>query len=308
LTATRQLPALAPGATSAGIATISIPTRLALGTYYLVACADDFLKVIEADESNNCAVAAAQVTVQRPDLVATAVSDPPAVVQPAGSLAVTDTVVNQSLVTSGASGTRYYLSPGPVKTTQSRLLTGTRNVPMLAPGATSHAAKTVTVATSTPLGTYYLHACADDLKQVVESDETNNCVVAATQVTVGRPDLLVTAVSNPPATAPRGSTFGVTETVMNQGAVDSPSSTTRFWLSFDTNKGSGDVLLAATRTVPLLPAGHSNTAPSPTTVTVPAGMATGSYYVLACAEDRAIIVEANELNNCRASSTKVTVQ
>jgi subtilase family serine protease len=195
-----------------------------------------------------------------------------------------------------------------VKTTQSRLLTGTRSVPALDPGATSHAAKTVTVASGTPLATYYLHACADDLKQVIEADETNNCVVAATQVTVGRPDLIATAVSNPPATAARGSTFGVTDTVTNQGVVDAGSSTTRFYLSFDTNKNSGDVLLAATRIVPPLAAGNSSTAPSPTTVTVPAGMALGNYYVLACAEDRALIVESNELNNCHASATKVTVQ
>jgi hypothetical protein len=43
-----------------------------------------------------------------------------------------------------------------------------RTVPDLAPGATSTETVTVIVPSSTPLGTYYLLACADDMWAVLE--------------------------------------------------------------------------------------------------------------------------------------------
>ena len=41
--------------------------------------------------------------------------------------------------------------------------------------------------------------------------------------------------------------------------------------------------------------------------TVPAGTAAGTYFVLACADDTAQVVEANEVNNCRAAAGTVTI-
>ena len=308
LTGMRQIVALGAGVPSSGTATITIPTNVPLATYYLIACADDFLKVLERDETNNCSVAATQLVVSRADLVATDVTSPPAVVLPAGTFAVTDTVVNQGGVAAGPSGTRYYLSTTPTKTSQSRLLSGTRILPGLGPGATSQAAKSVTVPSGTPLATYYFHACADDLRQVVENNETNNCVAAATQVTVSRPDLTVTAVSNPPAIAVRGTSFTMTDTVTNQGLLEAAATMTRFYLSLDGTRNTGDVLMTGSRNVPVIAASGSSAAPSPVTVTIPTSMAAGNYWVLGCADDQARVVEISETNNCRASATKVNVQ
>jgi hypothetical protein len=42
----------------------------------------------------------------------------------------------------------------------------------------------VTIPTTTPLGTYYLLACADDVKKVPESNEKNNCKASASTVTI----------------------------------------------------------------------------------------------------------------------------
>ena len=71
-----------------------------------------------------------------------------------------------------------------------------------------------------PARTYFLLACADDLAKVTESDEANNCVASPTAaVMVTRPDLAETAVSAPPVTKQRGTTFTVTDTAQNIGAV-----------------------------------------------------------------------------------------
>jgi hypothetical protein len=72
-------------------------------------------------------------------------------------------------------------------------------------------------------------ACADDLGRVPERTESNNCTASASPLTVGRPDLVVTTVTNPPGSATRGSTFTVTETVANEGALRAGPSTTRYY-------------------------------------------------------------------------------
>jgi hypothetical protein len=66
-------------------------------------------------------------------------------------------------------------------------------VGVLGAGATSTGSASVTVPVTTKVGvipttvspaTYYLLACADDLKKVPESNEKNNCKASATRVTV----------------------------------------------------------------------------------------------------------------------------
>src|SRR6185503_6104911 len=128
---------------------------------------------------------------------------------------------------------------------------------------------------------------------------------AAATVTVTRPDLAQNTVSAPPATKVRGTTFPVTDTVQNVGAVGSAPSTTLYYLSLDAVKSAGDTLLNGSRGVPTLAAGgtHSGTV----TVTIPAATPPNTYFLLACADAPNTVVETDETNNCKASSTTVTV-
>ncbi len=248
LTGSRAVPSLAPNATSSGTVTVTVSAGTAAGTYFLLACADDTLVVPEINESNNCKASAAQVTVSGPDLIETAVSNPPTTVTPGGTFSVTDTVQNIGTVTSAASTTRYYLSTTTSKS-GGHLLTGSRAVPSLAPNATSSGTVTVTVSAGTAAGTYFLLACADDTLVVPEINESNNCKASVAQVTVSGPDLIETAVSNPPTTVTPGGTFSVTDTVQNIGTVTAAASTTRYYLSTTTSK-SGGHLLTGSRAVP----------------------------------------------------------
>jgi hypothetical protein len=70
-------------------------------------------------------------------------------------------------------------------------------------------------------------------------------------------------------------------------------------------KSVGDPLLTGSRAVPVLAAGgsHSGTV----TVTIPAATAPNAYFLLACADGPNTVVETDETNNCKASSTTVTV-
>ena len=140
---------------------------------------------------------------------------------------------------------------------------------------------------------------------MAESNEDNNCIASAATVTVTRPDLTENTASAPPATKVRGTTFPVTDTVENFGAVGSaPSSTTRYYLSLDAVKSAGDTLLNGSRGDR---SGGRGTHSGTVTLTIPAAAPPNTYFLLACADAPNTVVETDEANNCTASSTTVTV-
>ena len=53
------------------------------------------------------------------------------------------------------------------------------------PGGGSAGTENVWVPGSTPFGTYFLIACADDTQAVKEGNELNNCLASITRITVG---------------------------------------------------------------------------------------------------------------------------
>ena len=119
-------------------------------------------------------------------------------------------------------------------------------------------------------------------------------------------DLVETALSNPPVVVLLKEKFSVTDTVENQGTGPARASSTRYYLSFDTSKDSGDELFEENRSVPALASGDAST--GTIKLKVPAGTQPGAYYLLACADDTTLVDEADETNNCLASTTTVDVR
>jgi subtilase family serine protease len=245
------------------------------------------------------------------DLVETAVSNPPATVAPGGNFNVTDTAENQGTAGAVATLTRHYLSLNAIRDAGDILLTGSRAVPALGPGASSSGTVSVTVPGGTAVGTYFLLACADDTTVQAESNEGNNCIASATTVQVqagAQPDLVVSALSNPPGAAMAGGLFSVTVTTTNQGAgavTGSKKPKTRFYLSLDMVRDAGDKRLKGVVGVPLLAAGASHT--KTRSVTIRSNTLAGTYFLIACADDTSLIAESNEANQCRTSTTTIVV-
>ncbi len=263
---------------------------------------------IKSTASRNWGTFIAGLRFGMPDLVETAVSDPPATATVGGSFGVTDTVQNIGTGAAGASVTQYAISQSNTQAVNARLLTGSRAVPALAAGGTSTGTVTVTIPSGTAPGTYYLVACADLANAVPESNEANNCRASANTMVVsaaGAPDLVETAVSDPPVSATVGGSFTASDTVQNIGTGSAAASVTRYYLSTDTLRNAGDILLAGTRSVPALAAGASS--PGTAAVTIPSGTAPATYFLLACADDTGLVAESNETNNCRASANTVVV-
>jgi hypothetical protein len=302
----RFLLELSPGQESSGDSRVTIPARTAAGAYWFIACADTGDQVAEGDDTNNCLTANSKVTVEYPDLRQAAVSTAAAFASPTGKITVTDTVDNPSALTAPASTTRFYLSPDAVKNAGDILLIGKRAVQELSPSEISTDSAALTLPSGVANGSYYVLACADDLAKIKESNETNNCVASSTIILVGWADLVTTAVSDPPSTAPRGGKFTVVDTVRNQGTIPAVASSTRYYLSSDGVKNSGDVLLTGSRAVGSLAPGASS--PGSRAVTVPLTTPLGTYRILACADDTGKVPEQDNANNCRPSETPVTIQ
>ena len=101
------------------------------------------------------------------------------------------------------------------------------------------------------------------------------------------PDLAV-ADLDVPALAAAGGLINVSDTTENQGGGAAAATQTSFYLSANTALDASDVLLG-TRAVPGLAGGQASNVSTP--LTVPAGTAVGSYYVIAKADHGGAVVE-----------------
>jgi hypothetical protein len=303
----RKVAALDPAGESVVTLALTIPMSAPLGSYYVIACTDTADTVGESEEANNCTASDTPVDVTRPDLVITSVATASPSVAPGGSFIVSDTARNQGGIVSTSTTTRFYLSIDHFKSADDRLLSGTRSVPGLAPGASSSKSGTkLTVPSTVPLGHYQLIACADDTAKNTEISEANNCTAAASRVQVGRPDLIVGHVPTVPSEIAPGKTFSTSAATTNQGTASAAPSTVRFYFSTDETKDGSDTLLAGSISVKSLTGGQ--TATSSKTLSVPAVTPDGSYRLLACADDTLTVSELDETNNCRASAAVVVVK
>jgi RHS repeat-associated protein len=116
------------------------------------------------------------------------------------------------------------------------------------------------------------------------------------------PDLTVSKLQASGSAAP-GQQLTATVTVKNAGGKKAKASQTAFVLSKDAKRSNDDRRLTTGNVKALAP---RKTAKSTVHLTIPAGTPAGVYHVVACADARKKVKEANEKNNCRASGN-VTV-
>jgi hypothetical protein len=122
------------------------------------------------------------------DLIIASFSNPPVSKKPNRIFMVKDVVKNQGTADAGQFTTGYYLSIDNVKSEDDIFLSGNRTISFLGIGISSdeNGVKPVkvTIPTNTPHGRYYVIACADNMNEIAESDETNNCKVSRNKIRV----------------------------------------------------------------------------------------------------------------------------
>jgi subtilase family serine protease len=290
----RAIAALAPGAPSSGTTSVTIPAGTLSGTYFILAKADGDNALSEMNEANNLA---SDTILIGPDLVVSALTVP--ATGGAGlPITATDTIKNQAGAGAGASTTKFYLSTNSTFGSGDVLL-GTRAIPPLALGASNSGSTTLTIPPGTAAGTYYIVAVADADNLVTEADETNNSKSAVIKIS---PDLIVSVLTGP-KTAAAGAIITLSDTTKNQGQGSAIATKTRFFLSANTTWERADPLLGE-RSVVSLASGQTSS--GTTSVTIPAGTAPGSYYILAVADADAEVSESSETNNIKTLPITIT--
>jgi subtilase family serine protease len=287
----RQLPqarsvgSLAIGGSSSGTTSVTVPSDLSAGAYYLFAQADGNGAVLEPNELNNARPTNIRIG---GDLTLTSFLAPPRAASGA-TIVVTDTTVNSGAGPAGASATAFYLSPNLILDATDMRLQPSRQVPALAAGQSSSGSTTLTLP-EIPAGGWYLLANADDGQAVPESLETNNVRFAGIQI---GPDLTFSSVAAPSA-AVAGSTITITDTIRNIGAASAGTSRVRFYFSVNFMLDASDTELNGSRLVPVLGPNLSNT--GPTTLTLPSGVS-GNFYIIIVADGDQAVAESTEANN-----------
>ncbi len=241
----------------------------------------------QVDEGGVCGVS---------DLIVTTVTGPTTGL-PGSTLTVGDTTKNNGPNNAPSSTTKFYWSTNSTLDAGDTYL-GERAIPALAAGETNTGSTSVTIPAEAATGTRYIIAKADANAVVTETSETNN--KKSKSIKIG-PDLIVSLITAP-SSAARGSTISVTDTTKNNGGGDAIASTTKLYLSTNTTWDAGDAYLGS-RSVPLLTAGASSA--GSTSVTIPSGIATGPYYIIALTDDGNVVAETNETNNKKTKAITI---
>jgi subtilisin family serine protease len=291
----RAVPPLAPAGSSTGSTTLTLPAGLPPSIYYLFAKADADNAVTETYETNNTTLRSLQIG---GDLIESSLTVPPKAAAGA-AITVNDTTTNQGAGPVAASVTRFYFSPRAIVDSNAVLLPASRSVPALAAGTSSSGSTTLTVPPTTTPGTYYIIAVANADLSAAESQTANNWT--SRSLAVG-PDLIVSNMSVP-LSAVAGTTVSVTSVVTNQGADTAGASTIQFYLSTKFLL-DGSAVPIGSDAVPPLAAGASHS--GSTSVTIPAGMTPGSYFLLALADAGNAVAESQEGNNTSWRLIQVT--
>jgi subtilase family serine protease len=302
----QSVAALAVSASDGPAVTLKVYSDTVPGAYFFQACADGDGSIAEADENNNCVTLPRGIQVrQSPDLVATAVSDPPETATQGQSIAVTSTIQNVGTVTAIESTTRYYL----VATDGSGKLDlkGKPILPAIDPGRSFTEKDTVSVRLETVPGSYYLQACADSKKILAEKNENNNCITSAKSILVTeRPDLVVKSVALTDAQSIKVGLNGVISVevvIQNLGPGPAGESALRLFLIDPAGvskdlKGHPSVSDLAT----------TKSAKVKGTVKVFRDTKLGKNYTLrACVDYLEVVAETDETNNCAEATGTIEV-
>jgi subtilase family serine protease len=185
---------------------------------------------------------------------------------------------------------------------------GSCGVSYLAGGATATVTCSGAVPSATAVGAWFGGVVADSGGVVMESNEANNTgstgITVTVSVAASGADVVVTAVSCPPATFPQGATLTCDVTIQNTGGVGISSAfTNELRLSADATITAADVLLGSCG-LSGLGAGASTTIKC--AGVIPLATATGAWFAGVLGDSANDVPEATETNNTGSTGIAVT--
>ena len=208
------------------------------------------------------------------------------------SIQVSTGIINTGSDPAPSSVVKYYLSTDQTLSGNDFFLYS-QGIGTINPGAWGNLSPSINIPLNSPYGQLYLLVEADGNDDISESDETNNVYAYEVEIIKRNdPDLTLTIPSINPVY--QGDVFSLGGTfIQNLGAVSSPSSSVKYYLSTDNIKDAGDNLLI-NYSIPSISA--SGAVGGPTQITMP-NVSPGNYFIIGIVDESQSITELNESNN-----------
>lgn len=307
----RPVASLAPGATSSGGDSLTVPPTISAGIWWLGALADPQGSLAESDESDNARTAGTPLSISvppRPNLVVQSFSFSPVSADTGTPITVADTIANIGPGAAGSFDIGVYLSTDAV-ITRDDVRIATRTLAALASGASDSSMGDIVLPVELAGGSYHVGAIVDVGLELPESSEADNALAASGVLSVTippRPDLAPSAVSFSPGVVDTtlSQVVHVSETVTNFGTAPAVPFRVGIYLSSNNVITPSDVLLAS-RVVGTLPVNASSGAL--TDVGIPLGVSPGTYFLGVVVDDLGAQLELGEANNALAAPGSIDV-
>ena len=288
---------------------VTIPTGINSGYYYLGMIADNRGTVNELDETNNVVSSSSRIDIEEPaDLIPDSPSGP-STGQAGQQVSLSWRIDNAGDDTSGWFYWEMYISTDSTITTSDTKLGSTQQASSISGGSYRSGTFSASLPSNLAQGTYYFGIIVDSTSRISEGDETNNIEVGnSIYISVPDYDLQATSISVDSGYRQvcEGSDIYITLSVTNLGSDNAGSH------YYEALVSTGNSVSAIYTGTSLGYASGTANVPSYThtsmLATLPTSITPGTYYVGLYVDYGDYISESNENNNIVASnSAQLTV-
>lgn len=301
--------------TSTFYKTVTIPTTITGGRYYVGALADITSRVSESDESNNDDYDSGRVTIdEQPDLTGRTCSAPNTGVvgdniDSTIQISIENDPGGNYIASSGTFYWAMYLSTDSTITSSDTQVGSDQYTSSISGGnyRTDSLSTSNRIPSSLNPGTYYWGYIVDERDAVDEQDETNNDYTC-NQVTIedDLPDLVADRVSTSSSSAVMGEDISVSYRIENDGHDYSGSFYWEVYLSTDRTITTNDILVDEFSRSSISPGSYASG--TKYSVQIPTGITPRYYYLGMIVDSRSGVSELDETNNIVESSSRINVE
>ena len=300
--------------TSTFYKSVTIPTTITGGRYYVGALADINSQVSESNENNNDDYDRRVTIDEQPDLTGRSCSAPTTGVvgdylDSSISLSIENDPGGSYIASSGSFDWAMYLSTDSTITTSDTQVGSDQYKSSISGGSYSSDSLSTSnrIPSSMNPGTYYWGYIVDVDDDVDEQDENNNDYTC-NQVTIedDLPDIVADDVGTTSSSAVMGDTISVSYRIDNDGHDYTGSFYWELYLSTDRTITTNDIYVDEFSRSSISPGYYySGTQYS---VQIPNGINPGYYYLGMIADSRTSVTELDETNNVVADSGRINIE
>ena len=271
---------------------ITIPSGVSIGNYYVIVFADFYNAILETKETNNISSTPILVGNSNTDLSISNINLSKSKTTSGGNTILNYTINNAGNMNIYSSiYTGFYVSTDSIWDNKDISIT-TNYLSSLYSSKSIQQSQTLTLP-SLALGNYYIIAFVDNSNNISESDEKNNQQIIPFSIIAPINDLATSAVNLLTTNFVAGSSIKTSCVLYNNGNTTISSSSIGYYISNDSLLSNDDKYLGAYSTTIL----DATSSVISNTVTLPNTLNPGNYYLIYKADYQNTIIETDELNN-----------